>query len=414
MEGDIFMTQNTIQFPAWLETLREEAKTLMQTKALPKAEKTVIKNFGFENITTMRTEKECNVISESVAHLVCPEDENVIVVNDGVIVHQKLSDAFKNVVVANLTDAFTTHESLFKPHFMSAAKVDEHQLTASHVANLNSGLFIYVPKNEVVTEELNIVYLQESGSFVHHTMIVADTSSSFKYIENYATTTEAVVNMISEVIVLDNASVEHSSMDHFKEDVVVYSKKASNVSNYGRYNLSLGALNDGNVVYETNVNLNGEGAFSEVKTVAVSDKAQKQNLTISIEHFAPFTEGYIVNHGVSKDEGQLVFNGIGKINKGMRQSVAKQETRSMILSENAVAAANPILLIDEYDVKAGHAAGVGKIDDEQLYYLMSRGLTRQEAEVLIIYGFLMPFVNEIKNENLKEMFAKIIEQKINL
>ena len=84
-----------------------------------------------------------------------------------------------------------------------------------------------------------------------------------------------------------------------------------------------------------------------------------------------------------------------------------------MLSEKARGDANPILLIDEYDVKAGHAAGVGKIDEEQLYYLMSRGLTRRAAEILIIYGFLMPFIDDIRSEVIKSEFVKVIERKIN-
>ena len=150
-----------------------------------------------------------------------------------------------------------------------------------------------------------------------------------------------------------------------------------------------------------------------MKTVAIAEGTQKQNITVNIEHFAPYTEGHIVNHGVSKDSAQLTFNGIGKINKGMNGSNAQQESRAMILSATARADANPILLIDEYDVKAGHAAGVGKIDEEQLYYLMSRGLTRRAAEILIIYGFLMPFIDDIRSEVIKSEFMKVIERKIN-
>ena len=124
---------------------------------------------------------------------------------------------------------------------------------------------------------------------------------------------------------------------------------------------------------------------------------QKQNITINIEHLSLYRRTYCQPYGFQKDSAQLTFNGIGKINKGMNGSDAQQESRAMILSETARADANPILLIDEYDVKAGHAAGVGKIDEEQLYYLMSRGLTRRAAEILIIYGFLMPFIDDIRS-----------------
>ena len=401
-------------FPAWFVREQEAATVLMETKALPKAEKTNIKLFGYEHIVVETTEKTLNEIPTAVAHLVGEADENVVIINDGVLVYQKLDGSFNDVIITDLQTACVEHEALVKEYFMSTVSVARHQLSAQHVAHLNSGLFIYVPKNKVIDQPLNVVYVQERGSFVHHTLVIAETSSMFTYTENYVTSEQTVANVMSEVIVKPNASVYHASLDHFKKEAVVYSTKGSNVLANGRYQLSLGALNDGNAVYEVQVNLTGEAAFSEVKTVGISDGTQKQNLTIAVEHFAPYSEGYILNHGVSKDEGQLVFNGIGKINQGMHHSVAKQETHAMILSKTAMASANPILLIDEYDVVAGHAAGVGKIDEEQLYYLMSRGLTRQEAEVLIIYGFLMPFVDEIKNEKLQALFAKIIEQKLNL
>ena len=394
--------------PKFLDQKKQQATTLMNELPLPRADKTNIKTFGYENIEVKQSDTTLG-LPEEVSHLVEESETQVIVIKDGMIVYQNV----EGVEVYDL-ETVSSQEDVFAPHFMNVADVSEHYLTAQHVAHLNSGLFIHVPRNTVVADAINIVYVQQSGSFMHHTLVVADTSSSVKIIENYVTNEPALVNVMTEVVVKDNAQVEHASLDHFDKTATVYSKKAASVLNHGRYLLSLGALNAGNVVYETNVNLNGEGAFSEVKTVGISDDVQKQNLTIAIEHFAPYTEGYIVNHGVSKDEGQLVFNGIGKINKGMHHSVAKQETRSMILSERAVAAANPILLIDEYDVSAGHAAGVGKIDEEQLYYLMSRGLSRQQAEILIIYGFLMPFVEDIKNEKLQALFTTIIEQKINL
>ena len=202
-------------------------------------------------------------------------------------------------------------------------------------------------------------------------------------------------------------------MDRLHQDSTVYQCRKANVQANGRFLLSLGALNDGNTVSENLVALVGQGATAEVKTVAIAEGKQKQNITVNIEHLAPYTEGHIVNHGVSKDSAQLTFNGIGKINKGMNGSNAQQESRAMVLSETARADANPILLIDEYDVKAGHAAGVGKIDEEQLYYLMSRGLTRRAAEILIIYGFLMPFIDDIRSEVIKSEFVKVIERKIN-
>ena len=108
------------------------------------------------------------------------------------------------------------------------------------------------------------------------------------------------------------------------------------------------------------------------------------------------TDGYILKHGVMKENASSVFNGIGYIKHGGTKSIANQESRVLMLSENARGDANPILLIDEDDVEAGHAASaVGRVDPEQLYYLMSRGISRAEAERLVIHGFLDPVVREL-------------------
>ena len=410
MKGVRLMTQ----LPTWVNEMQSKALAAMLSLKLPKADRTNIKNWAFDVIEAQApvSYKE-NEIPAAVSHLVNADEQNVVIVCDGVVVYKKLSDAFNGVVLANLTEALTVHEDLFKSHFMTVTPVEMNKLVAMHVAHLNSGLFIYVPKNKVINDVLNVVYVQENGSLMNHTLIVAEQSSQFKYIENYYNTSKANINAISEVVVGENAHVEYAAMDRLHQDSTVYQCRKANVQANGSFLLSLGALNDGNTVSENLVALVGQGATAEVKTVAIAEGKQKQNITVNIEHLAPYTEGHIVNHGVSKDSAQLTFNGIGKINKGMNGSNAQQESRAMILSETARADANPILLIDEYDVKAGHAAGVGKIDEEQLYYLMSRGLTRRAAEILIIYGFLMPFIDDIRSEVIKSEFVKVIERKIN-
>ena len=397
-----------IQLPTWVQQMQTEAQSVMPSLKLPKADRTIIKNWAFEAIEVQTPSTYNNEIPSAVAHLVSTEDQNVVILCDGKIVYQNLGIAFDGVIIANLEEALTKHEAIFKPYFMNVASVDTNRLTALH-----SGLFIHVPKNKVVKEALNVIYLQENGSLFNHTLIVAEPNSEFKYIENYCNTVSGNINVISETVVKENAQVDYAAMDRLTSETLVYNLRKARVEANGRLLVSLGALNDGNTVSENLVSLVGQGAHAEVKTVAIAEGSQKQNITVNIEHLAPFTEGHIVNHGISKDDAQLTFNGIGKIHKGMNGSNAQQESRAMILSETARADANPILLIDEYDVKAGHAAGVGKIDEEQLYYLMSRGLTRRAAEVLIIYGFLMPFIDEIRNESIKAEFEKVIARKIN-
>lgn len=120
---------------------------------------------------------------------------------------------------------------------------------------------------------------------------------------------------------------------------------------------------------------------------------------------------HILKHGVMKDSASSIFNGIGHIKHGGTKADAQQESRVLMLSEKARGDANPILLIDEDDVTAGHAASVGRVDPMQLFYLMSRGISKQEAERLVIHGFLAPVVTELPIEAVKRQLTDVIEEK---
>lgn len=181
---------------------------------------------------------------------------------------------------------------------------------------------------------------------------------------------------------------------------------------HGSLNVSQIVVGEGSLKLDCLVQLVGAGASSEVRTVAVASDKQAVEIQTKIENFAPHTVANIVNHGVVKDDASLAFDGVGKIHKGMNGSDAQQETRLLNLSLTAKAIANPFLLIDEGDITAGHAASIGRIDEEQIYYLMSRGMKKIEAERLIVSGFLMPFIDLIEDEEIKETLVEKIEQKL--
>ena len=169
---------------------------------------------------------------------------------------------------------------------------------------------------------------------------------------------------------------------------------------------------NGHTISENTTNLIGDGSVGDSKMVVVGTGEQTQNFTTKIVHFGKYTEGNILNRGVVKDSATTIFNGIGKIEHGASKSNAEQESRILMLNEAARGDANPMLLIDEDDVMAGHAASVGRVDPVQLYYLMSRGITKQEAERLIIHGFLAPVVDQLPIEGVKKQLVEVIERKV--
>lgn len=160
------------------------------------------------------------------------------------------------------------------------------------------------------------------------------------------------------------------------------------------------------------VDLIGQGAEVKMRAIAVSSDRNKQNIDVLIMHKAPYTIGHMTNIGIANKRGKIILNGVEKIEKGMKQANAFQTLKGIITSDESIVEVNPILLIDEYDVQAGHGATIGKIEEDQLYYLQSRGLTKAESEKLIINGFLKPVVDEIEDEPLKERFVNLVNSRI--
>lgn len=161
-----------------------------------------------------------------------------------------------------------------------------------------------------------------------------------------------------------------------------------------------------------NCDLVGDFARAKSLLAAVSYEKQQKVFNVAINHLAKCTEGQIENFGVNKDFGHLTFNGTGFIAKDAKQSKAHQNSKILVFDQTCVSKVNPYLIIDENDVEASHAAALGQMDEEQLFYLQSRGLTPIHASKLITYGYLMPVALEIENEALKEIFIKLIEEKV--
>lgn len=415
------------QEPAWLKNLRLQALEKAEDLPLPKPDKTKITNWNFTKFNKHTVENAPlssleDLADEAKALIdIENEDKTLYVQRDQTPAFLSLSKELKDkgVIFTDILTAAREHTDLVEKYFMKdGVKVDEHKLTALHAALLNGGAFLYVPKNVQVETPVQAVYVHESNdtALFNHVLIVAEDHSSVTYVENYVSTVnpkEAVFNIISEVITGDNASVTYGAVDNLSAGVTTYvNRRGSARGRDSKIEWALGLMNDGDTISENTTNLYGDGTYGDTKTVVVGRGEQTQNFTTQIIHFGKASEGYILKHGVMKDAASSIFNGIGKIEHGASKANAEQESRVLMLSEKARGDANPILLIDEDDVTAGHAASVGRVDPIQLYYLMSRGIPKEEAERLVIYGFLAPVVKELPIEGVKKQLVSVIERKV--
>ncbi len=380
----------------------------------PKIGKIKLTDFNLDKLNVMYVKEEKHHELGDINKLI-DDDDNIIVLKDGNIIYTNLDQAFQQVKIMSYYDALTANDgeviNLFKERFN---KNVDNKLIALNKAYQNSLLYISVPQNVVIKETLKIHIIGEKSDLIHYTMIVGGKSSELTIVEKIENLNPIKVNYLSEVRVLDNAKIQYIGIDRLSEKTNAFIGRYGYVYDNGSLIYALGQLNDGNVISDNVIKLLGKNANGESRNVLLTDKTNIHAVTVNIEHLAPYSNGKITNHGIVKDQGYLHVDGIGKINQGMSKSNSLQQTSIITLSKDAKVDSNPYLLIDEYDVMAGHGAAVGKVDSEQLYYLMSRGLSKQEAEKLIILGFLYPIIELIESDKIKTNFIKTIEKKLSI
>ncbi|MCP3028250.1 Fe-S cluster assembly protein SufD [Halobacillus sp. A5] len=411
--------------PDWMTSLRLNALDKAESLEMPKPDKTNIKDWNFTEFKHHVEGEAINSIQdlpEQMLNLLDQdkEQQNLILQRNHSVAFSNLDSSLEEqgVIFTDIQTAIRDHSDLVEKYYMTeAVHVDEHRLTALHAALMNGGIFLYVPKNVTIKEPLQTIFWQEDpeAALVNHVLVVAEENSSVTYVENYTSDNKeekTSANTITEVFAKAGAKVSFGAVDNFEAGTTVYANRRGVTDRDAVIEWALGLMNEGNTVSENITHLIGDNSQSQAKTVTIGRGAQKQNFTANITHFGKGSDGYILQHGVMKDKSSGIFNGIGKIEHGASKSNAEQESRVLMLSKDARGDANPILLIDEDDVTAGHAASVGRVDPMQLFYLMSRGISKFEAERLIIHGFLAPVVNQLPIEAVKQQLRQLIERKV--
>jgi len=408
--------------PAWMLELRQAALEKVETLAFP-----VIERVKYDRWPLFNIDEEALRGNEAFSGVLLPsfdemQDHPMIIQQNGTTAFEQLSQELtdKGVILTDLFTAAKEYPELVKEYYMTkAVPMDEDKMTAAHAAFMNSGMFLYVPKNVVIEDPIEAIFYHNGNLATHffkHVLIVADEHSEFSYLERFITqgnTAEKLSgNIVVEVIAKAGSKIKYSAIDQLGVNLSTYMNRRGYIMRDASVDWALGVMNDGNIIADFDSDLVGEGAHSEVKAVAISAGRQIQVIDTRVTNKAPHSIGHILQHGVIRERGTLTFNGIGHILKGAKGADAQQESRVLMLSDKARGDANPILLIDENEVTAGHAASVGRVDPEEMYYLMSRGLRKADAERLVIRGFLGSVLTAIPVKEVQKELVEVIEGKL--
>jgi len=321
-----------------------------------------------------------------------------------VVYHSVKEELTKIGVVFMGTDqALIEYPEIFRRHFGTVVPAEDNKFSALNAAVWSGGSFVYVPKGVEVPLPLQAYFRingENTGQF-ERTLIVVDEGAKVHYIEGctapiYAT--ESLHVAVVEVVALPGSKVRYTTIQNWSNDV--YNLVTKRAHAYENSTVEWIDANTGSrkTVKFPAIYLRGEGATADIISVAVAGKGQHQDTGAKAVHLAPNTRSRIVSKSVSKDGGRATYRGHLKVSPGATNVVASVRCDALMLDDISRSDTYPYIDIQEDDTSMTHEATVGKVSAEQVFYLMSRGLTENEATNLIVQGFLEVFTKELPME----------------
>ena len=418
MNQDILNFSQMHAEPAWLSDLRQKAALEFENLELPNIERVKINRWGLDHLTISENEE----IGSVPTFTEIPNHPLLVQVGSQTVMEQMTKTlAEQGVIFTDFNSALTEIPELVEENFGSVVPFNESRLTAANAATFNSGLVFYVPDGVEVREPIESILMQEGSSeipFNKRILLIVGKNAKVDYLERLETsgeqTAKAIANLVVEVIAKAGAQVKFAAIDRLGKNVTASVICRGLIGDNATVDWSVGVMNDGNVVADFDSDLKGNGSHSQIKVVGISTGHQTQGIDTRVTNFGLNSVGHILQNGVILDKGTLTFNAIGHIIKGAKNADAQQSSHVLMLSDKGRGDANPILLIDENEVTAGHAASVGQVDEEDLFYLQSRGLDEETAKRLVIRGFLGSVVSEIPVKSVQAEFIETIERKLGM
>jgi Fe-S cluster assembly protein SufD len=293
----------------------------------------------------------------------------------------------------------------------------DEKFAAHNAAMWRHGLLVHVPKGVVLEEPLyvRIANAVEGGSLFWRLLIVAEPESRFTLVEEYSSSSPDLAgysNTAVEIVVRDAAKVEYVSVQNYSRATWHFASHHARVDRDAELDWVAGGFGSAKGKVRIQNDLAGQGATSRVTGAYFADGTQHLDYDTFQEHLAPATTSDFAFKGALRDTARTVWRGMIRVEEGAQKTNAYQENRNLLLSKTAHADSIPGLEIMANDVRCTHGATLGQVDREQLFYLMSRGLSRSEAERLIVRGFFQDVLDRVELEPVREALAAALESRI--
>jgi Fe-S cluster assembly protein SufB len=312
------------------------------------------------------------------------------------------------VIFTDMDTAVKGYPEIVKKYFGTVVPHNDNKFAALNSATWSGGSFVFVPSGVKVEMPLQAYFrinAQNVGQF-ERTLIIAEEGSFVNYVEGCSApiyTTDSLHAAIVEVIAHANSRVRYTTIQNWSNDVYnLVTKRA-----FAYRNATVEWI-DGNLGSKVNmkypaVYLLEEGAKAEMLSIAFAGSGQHQDAGAKAVHMAPNTTSTIISKSISKAGGRTTYRGLLRVDEGCHNSKSHVKCDALILDDKSASDTVPYMEIKEKNVNIGHEATTGKVSEDQVFYLMSRGLSEQQAMTMIVSGFIEPFVKELPLEYAIEL-----------
>lgn len=329
---------------------------------------------------------------------------------DSEIVYHNLEEDLKKlgVIYTSFDEGIRKYPDLVKEYFTKAVPIIDHKYIALHYALFSGGSFVYIPKNTKLDRPLQSYFrLNEKGAGqFEHTLIIVDEGADLQFIEGCSAPGYNELNLHAgcvELFVKKNAKLRFSTIENWSKNMLNLNTKKCFVEENGKIEWIMGSFGSKvSMLYPLSV-LNGRGATVEFTNISFAGAGQNLDTGLKIIHNAPDTNTIVNAKSISKDGGICTFRSNVVVTKKAKHSKASLSCESLMLDSISRSDTIPSSTINTKDVEYAHEASIGKISDEAIYYLMTRGLSEADAKSLIVRGFAEPIAKAFPVEYAVEM-----------
>ena len=354
-------------------------------------------------------------IKETYERIGIPEAERKFLAGvgaqyDSEVVYHNLQEqlAEKGVIFSDPETAVREHPEIVKKYFGTIIPYSDNKFAALNSAVWSGGSFVYVPPGVNVDVPLQAYFRINSQNFgqFERTLIIADEGSFVHYIEGCTApiyTTDSLHSAVVEIVALPGARVRYTTIQNWSSDVYNLVTKRAVAHEKATVEWVDGNIGSKRTMKYPAVYLMGEGAHGEVLSIAFAGKGQEQDTGAKMVHAAPNTSSVVTSKSISKDSGVASYRGQVKVDPGLTDVRSHVVCDALIMDPDSTSNTYPYMDINSQDVSIEHEARVSRISEEQLFYLMARGLSEEEASMMIVNGFLDPLVKQLPMEYAVEL-----------